>query len=74
MVSQTQSPERAPHKWVALGVLAAALALIVLDGTIVAIALPKIISELNLSLADAQWVNSLYSVVFAALLLGVGRL
>ena len=74
MVSQTRLAGRTPRKWIALGVLAAALSLIVLDGTIVAIALPKIISELNLSLADAQWVNSLYSVVFAALLLGVGRL
>ncbi|GAA3617437.1 DHA2 family efflux MFS transporter permease subunit [Marihabitans asiaticum] len=48
--------------------------MIVLDGTIVAIALPTIITELDLDLTDAQWVGSLYAVVFAALLLSFGRL
>jgi EmrB/QacA subfamily drug resistance transporter len=55
-------------------VLAAAVAMIVLDGTIVGVALPAIIFDLHLDLTDAQWVNSLYSVVFAALLLTAGRL
>jgi EmrB/QacA subfamily drug resistance transporter len=55
-------------------VLATALGMIVLDGTIVAVALPAIIADLQLDLTDAQWVNSLYSVVFAALLLTAGRL
>lgn len=59
--------------WAGLWVLAAALAMIVLDGTIVAVALPTIIPDLHLDLTDAQWVNSLYSVVFAALLLTAGR-
>lgn len=54
--------------------LALALALIVLDGSIVTIALPAIIDDLGLDISDAQWVNSLYSVVFAALLLPSGRL
>ncbi|PRZ40507.1 EmrB/QacA subfamily drug resistance transporter [Antricoccus suffuscus] len=60
--------------WIGLGVLAAGLSMIVIDGTIVGVALPVIIHKLNLSLGDAQWVNSLYSVVFAALLLSAGRL
>lgn len=63
-----------PHRWLALGILAASLSLVVLDGTIVGVSLPVIIRELGLTLTDAQWVNSLYNVVFAALLLGVGRL
>lgn len=62
------------HRWAALGVLAAALAMIVLDGTIVGVALPAVIDDLGLHLAEAQWVNSLYSMVFAALLLASGRL
>ena len=62
------------RKWAALAVLAAGLSLIVLDGTIVGVALPAIIADLRLDLTDAQWVNSLYSVVFAALLLTFGRL
>lgn len=69
-------PESAasPRAWAGLWVLAAALAMIVLDGTIVGVALPVIITDLQLDLTDAQWVNSLYAVVFAALLLTAGRL
>lgn len=55
-------------------VLAVGLALIVMDGTIVAVSLPTIIDDLHLDLTDAQWVNSLYSVVLAALLLTSGSL
>lgn len=67
-------PSAGPRAWKGLWVLASALAMIVLDGTIVAVALPSIIADLRLDLTDAQWVNSLYSVVFAALLLTAGRL
>lgn len=66
------SPSR--RDWAGLWVLAAALAMIVLDGTIVGVALPAIIADLRLDLTDAQWINSLYAVVFAALLLTAGRL
>ena len=68
----TDAPPR--HRWAALGVLAAALAMIILDGTIVGVALPAIIDDLDLHLTEAQWVNSLYAMVFAALLLASGRL
>ena len=63
-----------PGRWKALAVLAAGLSLIILDGTIVGVALPTMISALNLNLTDAQWVNAIYNVIFAALLLGAGRL
>lgn len=63
-----------PNKWAALAVLAAGLSMIVLDGTIVGVSLPTIIADLGLDIGDAQWVNSLYSVVLAALLLSAGRL
>ncbi|MFF2273531.1 DHA2 family efflux MFS transporter permease subunit [Agromyces sp. NPDC058136] len=62
------------RRWVGLGVLAAALSMIVLDGTIVGVALPTLITELDLDFSEAQWVNGIYSVVFAALLLTAGRL
>lgn len=62
-----------PRRWFALGILAAGLAMIVLDGTIVGVALPRIIDDLGLDLTDAQWVNSLYSMIFAATLLTFGR-
>lgn len=63
-----------PHKWTALWVLAIGLGMIILDGTIVGVALPTIIASLDLDLTEAQWINSIYSVVFAALLLSTGRI
>lgn len=62
------------RRWWGLAVVALGLAMIILDGTIVGVALPTIIKELNLDLSTAQWVNSLYNVVFAALLLTFGAL
>ncbi|MBC9955139.1 DHA2 family efflux MFS transporter permease subunit [Leucobacter sp. cx-42] len=60
--------------WFALAVLSIGLGLIVLDGTIVGVALPAIIGDLGLNITDAQWVNSLYAVLLAALLLSTGNL
>src|SRR5690625_228269 len=71
---QSETTPEGRRRWIGLGVLAAGLALIVIDGTIVSAALPVLISVLVRDLADGQWVNSLYSVVFAGLLLGMGRL
>ena len=70
---EPESPA-ARNKWAALIVLVGGLAMIVIDGTIVGVALPVLVDDLDLNLDDAQWVNSLYSVIFAALLLTAGRL
>lgn len=66
--------QHVPHKWAALWVLALGLGMIILDGTIVGVALPTIIQDLSLDITQAQWINSIYSVVFAALLLSAGRI
>lgn len=66
-------PDDNRRKWLGLGVLAVGMALIVLDGTIVGVALPRIITDIHLTLASAEWVNALYSVIFAALLLSFGK-
>lgn len=66
-------PTPDPRRWLALAVLAAGLSMIVLDGTIVGVVLPTIIADLGLDLAQAQWISSLYAMVFAALLLTFGR-
>lgn len=68
------APAPRTRDWIALAVLSIGLGLIVLDGTIVGVALPTIIGDLNLDLTDAQWVNSLYAVLLAALLLSTGSL
>jgi len=63
-----------PKRWIALGVVAAGVALIVIDSSIVNIALPSMIRDLHLGLSGAEWVNSIYSLVFAAILIVTGRL
>lgn len=70
------APEHQPtrREWLALVVLSIGLGLIVLDGTIVGVALPAIVRDLRLDLAEAQWVSSLYAVLLAALLLTSGKL
>lgn len=70
----SEAPAPTRREWWALAVLSIGLGLIVLDGTIVGVALPAIIGDLGLDLTDAQWVNSLYAVLLAALLLSTGNL
>lgn len=63
-----------PRRWWTLVVVAAAVSLIVIDGTIVNVALPVIINDLKLVFTQAEWVNTIYSLLFAGLLLGAGAL
>lgn len=74
MSHATESSAPTRRAWVGLVVLSIGLGMIVLDGTIVAVALPTIVRDLGLDLTEAQWVNSLYAVLLAALLLTSGRL
>lgn len=60
--------------WAILLVLAAALALISLDNTIVNVALPTLQEELGATTAELQWVVDAYSVLFAGTLLLAGSL
>jgi EmrB/QacA subfamily drug resistance transporter len=61
-------------RWWGFVALAAGLAMIVIDGTVVGVALPAMVDDLGLGITDAQWITSLYAVVCAALLLTFGRL
>ncbi len=60
--------------WGALIALSAGVSLIIIDATIVNVALPTIMDELDLTLTQAEWVNSTYALVFASLLILFGRL
>lgn len=62
------------NKWATLVVLSLGVSLIVIDGTIVNVALPVIIRDLHMDLTGAQWVTTLYALVFAGLLITTGRL
>src|SRR5215210_2770849 len=61
------------RRWPALGLLCVAQFVVVLDATIVAIALPEIQAELGFSQAGLQWVVSAYTLVFGGFLLLAGR-
>jgi EmrB/QacA subfamily drug resistance transporter len=62
------------NRWVGLIFISLAVSIIIVDGTIVNVALPSIIDELNISSTEVQWVQESYTLVFAALLLVFGTL
>src|SRR5947207_3805493 len=62
------------RRWIALALLSFSLMLIVIDSTIVNIAFPAIRKTFGASFADAEWVNSIYSLVFGAALITWGKL
>ena len=63
-----------PRRWLALGVIAVAQLMIVLDASIVNIALPSAQKDLGISTADRQWVVTAYTLAFGGLLLLGGRI
>jgi EmrB/QacA subfamily drug resistance transporter len=67
-------PAAFPRRWGALGFIALAQLMIVLDGTVVNIALPSIQRDLGISDGDRQWVITAYTLAFGGLLLLGGRI
>ncbi|MGK5739930.1 DHA2 family efflux MFS transporter permease subunit [Micromonospora sp. URMC 103] len=63
-----------PRRWLALAVIAVAQLMVVLDATIVNIALPHAQADLGISDADRQWVVTAYTLAFGGLLLLGGRI
>lgn len=61
-------------RWIALFVLSMSLFIIVLDNTIVNVAVPTIIRELHTDVNALQWVISGYALIFASLLISFGRM
>ncbi len=70
--SSAEAPD--PRRWWALAVLAAAQLMIVLDGSIVNIALPSAQRDLGITNANRQWVVTAYTLAFGGLLLLGGRI
>lgn len=62
------------HPWLALAALLIGLSMIVIDGSLVNVLLPTMVEDIGLTQTGAQWVNSIYSLVFASLLITVGLL
>jgi EmrB/QacA subfamily drug resistance transporter len=69
-----EQSEQDAHRWWALAVIALAQLMVVLDATIVNIALPSAQRELGLSTGNRQWVITAYTLAFGGLLLLGGRI
>ncbi|MGW1162247.1 MFS transporter [Streptomyces sp. NPDC002519] len=67
-------PTAAPKRWWILAVVATAQLMVVLDATIVNIALPSAQADLGFSDANRQWIVTAYALAFASLLLLGGRI
>ena len=62
-----------PRRWWALALLCGAFFMVILDASIVVVALPSIESELGFSASGLQWVISAYALTFGGFLLLGGR-
>ncbi|MFJ9057156.1 DHA2 family efflux MFS transporter permease subunit [Streptomyces sp. NPDC102409] len=80
--SATSRPTNAPsgpggtarHRGLALGVIAAGMLTVTLDGSIVTVAMPTIQRDLGFTPAGLSWVVNAYLIAFGSLLLLAGRL
>ncbi|WP_295127120.1 DHA2 family efflux MFS transporter permease subunit [uncultured Leifsonia sp.] len=61
-------------RWLGLAAISVAVSLIIVDSTIVNVAIPSIVDDLQISSTQAQWVQEAYTLVFAALLIPFGTL
>jgi EmrB/QacA subfamily drug resistance transporter len=64
----------ARNRWAILAVLCASVFVVVLDGTIVNVALPTLVRDLGASTSELQWVVDAYVLVFAGLLIAAGSI
>jgi EmrB/QacA subfamily drug resistance transporter len=69
---ETEAPD--PRRFRALGIIAVAQLMIVLDASVVTIALPSAQRALHISVANRQWVLTAYTLAFGGLLLLGGRI
>src|SRR4051794_18771942 len=61
-----------PQRWLILGVICLAQLTVLLDNTVLNVAIPSLTRELDASTADVQWMINAYSLVQSGLLLTAG--
>ncbi|HVA02765.1 MAG TPA: MFS transporter [Acidimicrobiales bacterium] len=69
---ESEAPD--PKRYWSLAVIAVAQLMIVLDASVVIVALPSAQRALHISIADRQWVMTAYTLAFGSLLLLGGRI
>lgn len=69
-----EEPVQMKHKWLALTFLALSVSIIVMDGTIINVAIPVIMKALKLNFTQIEWITTIYSLIFSALLITTGRI
>ena len=62
------------RRWYMLAALTATVAMVMLDGTLVAVSIPAIVGDLHLDFTQAQWIFCVYSVVLVVALIAAGRI
>src|SRR3954454_7172962 len=67
-------PEKHPNRWWTLAAVCVATFMLLLDITVVNVALPDISKDLKTSFSDLQWVIDAYALGLASLLLTTGAL
>jgi EmrB/QacA subfamily drug resistance transporter len=60
-------------RWLTLLAISLGISMIIVDATIVNVAIPSIVRDLGLDGSGAEWIVSVYPLVFAALLITLGR-
>jgi len=71
---ETPADEPYEGRWLALGVIALTVLLVILDATIVNIALPAVSADLGITPATQQWIVTAYTLTFGGFLLLGGRI
>ncbi len=62
------------RRWLTLGTLCVSLLIIVMDNTILNVAIPSLVEDLQATNSQLQWIIDGYMLVFAGLLLTTGSL
>src|SRR5688572_21505062 len=75
-MSSTSSPAEtaSSRRWLALGLIAAAQFMVIMDTSIIGVALPQMQADLGFTPEGLSWVFNAYVVAFGGLLLLGGRL
>ncbi|NNG36020.1 MFS transporter [Nakamurella aerolata] len=74
VTDELREVQQSPRRWWILAALCLSLMVVVIDNTVLNVAIPSLVSELGASSSQIQWILDSYILVFAGLLLTAGSL